>query len=221
MLDKNSRSISSNQQGLNDKLEEVVLKHLNSDFKKPIAEHTQTAFDQIHQKVMAFNGPVVLDSCCGVGESTANLAAKHPEALVIGVDKSAHRIDKHDIQYKQTEQGQYILVRADLNDFWRLVALHNWPVSHHYLLYPNPWPKFKHLSRRWHGSPVFPYILKIGGRLEVRSNWQTYVDEFAAALALSGKPVAVESYGSDTAITPFERKYWASGQQSWRLVLTL
>lgn len=221
MQDANSRSISSNQAGLNEKLEEVVLKHLKCDFKKPIAAHTQAAFDEINQKVQSFNGPIVLDSCCGVGESTANIAHLHPNALVIGVDKSAHRLEKHDIEYQQTETGQYILVRADLNDFWRLVVSSQWRISHHYLLYPNPWPKAKHLGRRWHGAPVFPFILKIGGCLEVRSNWQTYVEEFAMALRLAGKETNVELYNADIAMTPFERKYWASGQQSWRLKLEL
>ncbi len=162
-----------------------------------------------------------MDSCCGVGESTANLAKRHPDALVIGIDKSAHRLDKHDVEYKQTEQGQYILVQADLNDFWRLALEADWQPTHHYLLYPNPWPKAKHIQRRWHGSAVFPFIVKLGGKLELRSNWDIYVKEFARALALSGVDVEVEAYESDEAITPFERKYWASGQSSTRLVVTL
>ena len=218
MSEANSRSIVSNQPGLHEKLDEIVQKHLAAEFKKPIAEHTQKAFDEVNEKVQAFNGPLILDSCCGVGESTANLAKLHPEALVIGIDKSSHRLDKHDVEYKQTESGHYILVQADLNDFWRLALEAGWQPTHHYLLYPNPWPKAKHIGRRWHGAPVFPFIVKLGGILEVRSNWDIYVKEFARALELAGHPVAVEAYESDTAITPFERKYWASGQSSTQLV---
>ncbi|MEQ3528522.1 MULTISPECIES: SAM-dependent methyltransferase [Pseudoalteromonas] len=221
MTEANSRSITTNQQGLHEKLDEIVTKHLTAEFKKPIAAHTQSAFDEVNARVQAYNGPIILDSCCGVGESTANLAKRHPDALVIGIDKSAHRLDKHDVEYKQTEQGQYILVQADLNDFWRLALEANWQPTHHYLLYPNPWPKAKHIQRRWHGSAVFPFIVKLGGKLELRSNWDIYVKEFARALALSGVDVEVEAYESDEAITPFERKYWASGQSSTRLVVTL
>ena len=216
-----SRSITTNQTGLNEKLDEVVLRHLKAEFKKPISEHTQTAFDEINAKVQAFNGEIILDSCCGVGESTANLAKLHPNALVIGIDKSAHRLGKHEVEYKQSEQGQYILARADLNDFWRLVVAANWGISHHYLLYPNPWPKAKHLQRRWHGGAVFPYIIKLGGKLELRSNWKLYVDEFTRALELAGHPIQVTQYQADEAVTPFERKYWASGQQSYRLLVEL
>ncbi len=221
MSDSISRSITTNQPGLHDKLDEVVEKHLKAEFKKPIAAHTQQAFDEVNARVIAFAGDIVLDSCCGVGESTANLAKLHPNALVIGVDKSSHRLDKHDIEYKQDECGQYILVRADLNDFWRLIVAANWPVTHHYLLYPNPWPKAKHLGRRWHGAPVFPFIPKIGGLLEVRSNWQLYIEEFSRALEIAGIEAPAEPYHADQAVTPFERKYWASGQSSHRLKVQL
>ncbi|MEJ6476670.1 SAM-dependent methyltransferase [Pseudoalteromonas piscicida] len=221
MTEANSRSITTNQQGLHEKLDEIVTKHLQAEFKKPIAAHTQRAFDEVNERVQAFDGPIILDSCCGVGESTANLAKLHPDALIIGIDKSSHRLEKHDVEYKQAEQGQYILVQADLNDFWRLALAANWQPTHHYLLYPNPWPKAKHIQRRWHGSAVFPYIIKLGGQLELRSNWDIYVKEFARALALSGVSTQVEAYESDEAITPFERKYWASGQSSTRLVVKL
>ncbi|MBS3797432.1 SAM-dependent methyltransferase [Pseudoalteromonas sp. BDTF-M6] len=221
MSEANSRAIVSNQPSLHEKLDEVVNKHLKAEFKKPIAAHTQAAFDEVNAKVQAFNGPIILDSCCGVGESTANLAKLHPQALVIGIDKSAHRLDKHDVQYRQDENGQYMLVQADLNDFWRLAVKAKWQPTHHYLLYPNPWPKAKHLQRRWHGAAVFPSIVQLGGQLEVRSNWDIYVREFARALQLAGHPTQVSEYASDTAITPFERKYWASGQQSYRLVVQL
>lgn len=159
MSDANSRSIVSNQAGIHEKLDEIVNKHLNAEFKKPIAEHTQKAFDEVNAKVQGFNGPLILDSCCGVGESSANLAKRHPDALVIGIDKSSHRLDKHDVEYKQTDSGQYILVQADLNDFWRLAVAANWQPTHHYLLYPNPWPKSKHIQRRWHGAAIFRLLL--------------------------------------------------------------
>ncbi|MEI5640431.1 MULTISPECIES: tRNA (guanine(46)-N(7))-methyltransferase TrmB [unclassified Pseudoalteromonas] len=221
MTEANSRSITTNQQGLHDKLDDIVLKHVAAEFKKPIAAHTQTAFDEVNAQVQVFTGPIILDSCCGVGESTANLAKRHPDALIIGIDKSAHRLEKHDVEYKQTEQGQYMLVQADLNDFWRLAVAAKWQISHHYLLYPNPWPKAKHIRRRWHGSAVFPFIIKLGGQLELRSNWDIYVKEFARALALCNINAEVEPYSSDEAITPFERKYWASGQSSTRLRVNL
>ena len=56
-----------------------------------------------------------------------------------------------------------LLLRAELSDFFTLVAYQSdWVVHSHYLLYPNPYPKSKHLKRRWHGHPIFPVLLALG-----------------------------------------------------------
>lgn len=216
-----AREISSNQRGVHENLITLVTKHLSTPFQKPYAEHTRQAFRILDKRVQAHAGSVVLDACCGVGESTAILAARHRDALVIGVDKSAHRLNRFERSDSASQASNAVVARADLNDIWRLISDAKWPVTHQYLLYPNPWPKSSHIKRRWHGAPVFPFILKTGGVLELRSNWRLYAEEFALALSVAGFNTVVEPYGSTEAITPFERKYWASGQKSWRLICEL
>ena len=213
----NSRVIQSNQNGLHEQLDEVVLKHLKHRFQKPYQTHTLAAFRKCEKWVEQQGKPIIFDSCCGVGESTYHLAKRHPEAIVLGMDKSAVRLAKH----PQDVAENYQLLQVNLNDFWRLAVEAKWTLSHHYLLYPNPWPKSKHLQRRWHGSAVFPSILQLGGTLELRSNWFTYINEFARALELAGQESKVQTFSSDLAITPFERKYWASGQESLQLLANL
>lgn len=208
----NSRRVLSSQSGPHRRLESTVLRHLESTWRRPVARHSRAAFDAIARGI-ASDATIVLDSGCGTGESTRMLAASHPDAMVIGVDKSAHRLSRHG------EYGPgYSLVRADLNDFWRLLLARRLPVSHHYLLYPNPWPKPGQLNRRWHASPAFPVILGLGGALELRTNWSIYAEEFAAALALVGFASDIECFTPDEPICPFERKYAASGQTLYRLV---
>jgi hypothetical protein len=51
-----------------------------------------------------------------------------------------------------------VFVRADLVDYWRLLAEAGIGLARHYILYPNPWPKIGHLARRWHAHPVFPFV---------------------------------------------------------------
>ncbi|MHB9118068.1 MAG: tRNA (guanine(46)-N(7))-methyltransferase TrmB [Burkholderiales bacterium] len=221
MTDQPSRLVLSAQGGIHPKLAECVARHLAHPYLKPYAAHTLRAFAEISPLVGQSDRPLVFDSCCGVGESTAWLAKAHPEALVIGIDKSIHRLDKHERGYRPGNADNYRLVRADLEDFWRLAVAAGWTLSHHYLLYPNPWPKPGHLQRRWHASPVFPAVLRLGGRLEVRSNWRLYVEEFAAALGVAGIPSAVEPWTAETPVSPFERKYRDSGQALWRCVADL
>lgn len=213
----NSRVITSNQIGLHEQLDEVVRKHLQHPFRKPYQAHTLKAFREVEKWVEQQGKPLIFDSCCGVGESTYHLAKAHPEAILLGMDKSADRLAKHGFDVVDN----YRLLQVNLNDFWRLAVEANWTLSHHYLLYPNPWPKSKHLQRRWHGSAVFPSIITLGGELELRSNWDIYIKEFARALSLAGQESNVTPYQTESAITPFERKYWASGQRSLRLTSTL
>lgn len=210
-----SKAIISNQEDINENLTDIVSKHLTTEFKKPISAHTQQAFDEVNALVQKFTGPIILDSCCGVGQSTRIIAKQNPDALVIGVDKSDNRISRNVEDQWQVEN--YHLVRADLNDFYRLVVQANWPVDKHFILYPNPWPKAKHVKRRWHGSAVFPYIIQVGKTIELRSNWRMYLQEFQAALALAKIDSQLAELPEGEPLTPFEAKYLASGQQCWAL----
>ena len=215
----NSRHIDSNQTGVHEKLPDLVARHLQHPSQRPLTEHTLQAFSQAQDWLGDWQGPLILDACCGVGESTAHIANQHPEARVIGVVKSALRVGKH--EHYSLKQDNALILRADLNDFWRLAVQAEWRLSKHFLLYPNPYPKAAHVQRRWHGSPAFAEIVKLGGQLEVRSNWQIYIQEFALALELAGFNADMKQYHHAQAITPFERKYWASGQHSWQVISQL
>ena len=224
-----SKVIITNQQSIHEKLDEVVRKHLTHPFLKPFQKHTEQAFNEMNALVQAFMieqpaGKIILDACCGVGQSTRILASQNPQALVIGVDKSDHRINRNVEGYTEKagiQAHNYHLVRADLNDFYRLVKAAQWPVSKHYILYPNPWPKSKHLQRRWHGSAVFPQMISIGSTIILRSNWLLYLQEFQqAAKQVKVLGELTELSAEPQPLTPFEAKYQASGQVCWQLRLT-
>lgn len=216
------RAVHSNQDGIHDDLVAVVEKYQRSEFLKPVAQHTQDAFDAIAQEVQQHveqqKQPLILDSCCGVGESTKVIAERFPEALVIGIDKSAARLAKNQAHRSQSTPDNMRLVQADLNDFWRLALNAGWRPERHFILYPNPWPKKKHLQRRWHGSPVFPALVSLGGQIELRSNWLIYLQEFQQALKVFGVSSEIHEIPQKSSpITPFERKYQSTGQRLWQL----
>ncbi|MDP5030097.1 MAG: SAM-dependent methyltransferase [Paraglaciecola sp.] len=218
-MQKLARSIDTNQAGVHQNLQKVVEKYLNSHSLKPLSAHTQAAFMTTKEWLGPWQGELIFDSCCGVGESTSLIASAHPHAKIIGIDKSAARIDKH--HSYAGDSSNYLLVRADLHDFWRLAVLEGWQLSKHFILYPNPYPKSSQLQNRWYASSAFPDILKLAGQLEVRSNWQLYIEEFKLALKVAGIKASTQAYKADTPMTPFERKYWHSGQSSWQLLANL
>lgn len=215
----NSREVNSVQTGPHEKLGELVRRHREHAFRKPYAPWNVEAFEAA---MRAWNrrAPLLLDSACGVGWSSLQLARQYPDHFVIGVDQSEDRLERG----KPGEAPENLLfVRADLVDFWRLLVDAKVKLARHYILYPNPWPKIGHLTRRWHGHPVFPAIPALGGVLECRSNWRTYVEELAQALQLlCGKTGAVEEWvAGDEPLTAFERKYRDSGQALYRIVVDL
>jgi tRNA (guanine-N7-)-methyltransferase len=164
---------------------------------------------------------LVLDAGCGTGQSTLLLARMLPDCLVIGVDKSEVRLARGGVTRPPQRDGNAIRLRAELETFWRLALARGWRLQRHYLLYPNPWPKPGQLQRRWHAHPVFPQLLALGGRLEMRCNWEPYAREFAFAVNhFCGTGIAPEQLGKGPSMSPFERKYRNSGLPLYSVVLS-
>ncbi|SDE26420.1 tRNA (guanine(46)-N(7))-methyltransferase TrmB [Kordiimonas lacus] len=214
-----SKKIISNQSDVHENLVSVVKKHLESEFRKPVADHTRRAFDAVCARLDdAPKRPLILDACCGAGDSSRALAAQFEDHWVVGIDKSESRIMR---ERPTLFRDNLVLMRADLTDFYRLAVAAGWRLARHYVLYPNPYPKSVHLKRRWHASPVFPDMLKLGGVFEMRSNWRLYLEEFAVALEVAGHTGEVAAFDVPEPLTAFERKYRDSGQPLYRLTADL
>lgn len=207
---------------MHEHLAQQVAKHAASLFRKPVTDYNRNAFEA-SIAVWEADGrkPLILDSGCGVGLSTLHLARHYPDHFVIGIDQSADRITRN-VQWPPPLPANCLRLRADLVDYWRLLRDAAISPARHYLLYPNPWPKKQHLGRRFHGHPVFPAMVALGGAFECRSNWRIYIEECAAALTqLTGTAVPVEGYDAQRPITPFEEKYRASSHALWRCRIVL
>lgn len=217
----NSRIPVSAQQGVHERLAELVARHLAEPFRKPITDYNREAFEA-SLAGWDCKAPLILDAGCGVGHSTIQLARAFADHWVIGVDQSQDRLSRRKAYPEAMLPTNMVFVRADLVDYWRLVHAAGLRLARHYILYPNPWPKIGHLSRRWHAHPVFPFIPQLGGVLECRSNWSVYIAEFAQALELAlGREVGWETFEAPSPLTPFERKYRDSGQTLYRLTAAL
>ena len=214
----NSRPVQSDQAAPHPKLADLALRHAQSPFRKPPAPYSRAAFERF---VAVWDGrmPLLLDAGCGTGASTRRLALLHPQSLVVGVDQSAARLAQGE---RQETPANALLLRADVVDFWLLLAERRIALARHYLLYPNPWPKPAQLMRRWPAHAVFPTVLALGGVLECRSNWRIYAEEFVLAVRLASRREALlEAFAPDQPLTPFERKYRDSGHTLYRAVVDL
>lgn len=202
----------SDQSDCHPDLEAVVRRHLNSRWQKPIPAHTRAAAEKLIAWLDARNQPLILDSFCGTGMSTAKLAGMHPDCAVVGVDKSAARLGRH----QGEADRNYLLLRAECEPLWRALVEAGVSLAKHTLLYPNPWPKSTQLRRRIHGHPGLPWLLALGGTLELRTNWSIYAREFAEAMDIAGCRGELSPFTSREPLTLFERKYSERGQDLWR-----
>jgi tRNA (guanine-N7-)-methyltransferase len=225
----NSRVPESAQNGIHRHLT-ALLDRRRTPFRKPCADYNRAAFAESlgRWRHVAPDAPLILDAGCGSGESSLVLAARFPDHYVIGVDRSEIRL-RRCLAAQAAAAGpppgwppNLAFARADLVDYWRLLRDEGTRLARHYLLYPNPWPKIGHLARRWHAHPVFPALLELGGVLECRANWRIYVEEFCFAVnTLTGGEVRCETFVPTPPLTPFERKYQASGHALYRAVVDL
>ena len=213
--------VSSGQGGVHPRLDSIVRKHLESHWSQPLHLPTTESWRELQrQDVFPTDRPFILDSGCGTGASTRRLADSFPSHLVIGVDRSLKRLAKGGAGSALFCRDNCILLRAELATFWRLLLMGGYSPERHFLFYPNPWPKPGHLSRRWHGHPVFPVLLALGGEIEMRCNWAVYAEEFARAACLATHmQINVRKIKPESGISPFEQKYLERGQSLYSVLL--
>ena len=204
--------LKTDQVGQHPDLAEIVRHHQHHPWRKPCPAHTREAVDQLLKQLERDKRPLILDSFCGTGMSTALIAKSHPDALVVGIDQSAHRLAKH----QATGAQNVLLLRAEAEPFWHCLVEAGITVHSHWLLYPNPWPKASQFKRRVHGHGAFPVLSKLGGELELRTNWDIFAQEFSQAADLIGIKGQTESFSLDAPMTLFERKYASRGHTLWR-----
>lgn len=193
----------------------TVHKHRSTVFQKPPSAHTVQAFAEVRDiltQAASVGRQCILDSCCGTAQSTMHLAVHNPDALVLGIDRSAVRLEA-----APNLPSNAIVLRAECADFWELCARNSLRFDYHSIYYPNPYPKSEHLMRRWYAHPAFPAAMRISSSLEVRSNMQWYVQECAVVLGDYGVQARAEQFVPDSPITAFEKKYAEAGHTLWRV----
>lgn len=184
-------------------------------------------------------------------------------------DTASASASERDAYCHRVSENAY-LVRAELVDFWRCCIEQGWvgndtdnekgengdsdggstrnmKITHHYMLYPNPYPTKARLSSRWYAHPCFPLILKLGiSTTVIRSNWEGYLKEFAKAIDMandyyednknevvgtvgysnlalpyvsSARKGPTERTDKSIALTNFESKYDNVGESTYELIL--
>ena len=214
-MDNNSSRVLTNQIKVHPKLARISVEASNYVARYPVRLDVLNICEKIKRDQTEYDRQVLLDCGCGSGDSTINIAESYPNYLVIGIDKSLKRL----AQARQKIRSENVkFIAVNLVEFWIGLKLVNASIAANFILYPNPWPKQKHLKRRWHAHPVMSILPLISEYIELRTNWRVYGDEFSARLfKLTGSLINLERIYPNEPISAFEKKYFESDHDLFRL----
>ncbi|MFN7086445.1 MAG: tRNA (guanosine(46)-N7)-methyltransferase TrmB [Burkholderiales bacterium] len=176
------------------------------------------------ERIFGRAAPKILEIGFGMGETTAAIAAAHPENDYLGIEVHTpgvgsllKRIDEQRlanvriIQHDAVEVLEHMIGRATLDGV--------------HVFFPDPWPKKRHHKRRLI-QPRFVSLLaerlKPGAYVHVATDWQEYAEQVLAVLAAEPQLVnTADGYAPRPDYRPqtkFEARGLKLGHGVWDIV---
>jgi tRNA (guanine-N7-)-methyltransferase len=129
--------------------------------------------------------PLVLEIGFGMGETTAAIAAAHPELDFLGVEVFAAGVGALCRRIDDLSLTNLRIVQHDAVDVVRdMLAPDSLAGAHVY--FPDPWPKARHHKRRLIQPPFVASLagrIAPGGYLHCATDWQHYAEQMLAVLS--------------------------------------
>jgi tRNA (guanine-N7-)-methyltransferase len=167
------------------------------------------------------HAPKILEIGFGMGETTAEIAAAHPENDYLGVEVHTpgvgsllKRIDAlglanvRVIQHDAVEVLEHMIAPAALDGV--------------HIFFPDPWPKKRHHKRRLIQPALVALLasrMKPRAYLHAATDWQDYAEHILAVLsaepALENTATAFADRPATRPETKFERRGLALGHRVW------
>jgi tRNA (guanine-N7-)-methyltransferase len=168
--------------------------------------------------------PLVLEIGCGMGETTAAMAAADPDRDYLGADVHTPGLanllalaERGGLSNVRAARGDAVELLRDLMKPGSLAAVH--------VFFPDPWPKARHHKRRIVRPDVAALIrerLAPGGLLHCATDWAPYAEQMLEVLTADpGLRNAHGGYAPRPAsrpVTKFEHRALAAGREVFDLV---
>ena len=129
--------------------------------------------------------PVVLEIGFGMGETTAAIAAAHPERDFLGIEVHAPGVGSLLREIARRGLANLRVIRHDAVEVVDAMIPARSLAGIH-VFFPDPWPKLRHHKRRLL-QPAFVHALALrlapGGYLHAATDWADYAQEMLATFA--------------------------------------
>jgi tRNA (guanine-N7-)-methyltransferase len=131
------------------------------------------------------SAPTVLEIGFGMGETTAAIAAAHPEINYLAVEVHTPGVGSLLKQIEAKGLANLRLVQHDAVEVLRdMIAPGSLDGAH--IFFPDPWPKKRHHKRRLVQTDFVALLasrLKPGGYVHLATDWEEYAEQMLAVLA--------------------------------------
>jgi tRNA (guanine-N7-)-methyltransferase len=129
--------------------------------------------------------PKILEIGFGMGETTADIAAAHPENDYLGIEVHTPGVGSLLKAIEARELTNLRLIQHDAVEVVRdMIAKDSLAGVH--IFFPDPWPKKRHHKRRLIQPELTRLLaerLRPGGYLHCATDWQNYAEQIVAVLA--------------------------------------
>ena len=175
-------------------------------------------------RVFGRAAPKVLEIGFGMGETTAVIAAQHPENDYLGIEVHTPGVGSLLKTIAAENLGNVRIVQHDAVEVLRdMIAPDAFDAAH--IFFPDPWPKKRHHKRRLL-QPEFVSLLvarlNSGAYLHVATDWQEYAEQILAVLGAEPRLInTAHDYAPRPAYRPqtkFETRGLKLGHGVWDII---
>jgi tRNA (guanine-N7-)-methyltransferase len=129
--------------------------------------------------------PTFLEIGCGMGETTAHIAAAHPENNYLGIEVHGPGVGSLLKQISERELTNLRVIQHDAVEVLRdMIPADSLAGIHVY--FPDPWPKKRHHKRRLLQTPFVRQLalrLQADGYLHCATDWEEYAQQMLEVLS--------------------------------------
>ena len=170
--------------------------------------------------------PKILEIGCGMGETTAVIAAAHPGNDYVGIEVHTPGVGSLLKEIATRELTNLRVVQHDAVEVVREMILPATLAGIH-IYFPDPWPKKRHHKRRLIQPPFVALLasrLAPGGYLHCATDWEEYAQQMLEVL--SGEPLlanTADGFAPRPAWRPqtkFETRGLRLGHGVWDVLFT-